>query len=215
MPQLYLLRHAESEANAAGILAGRDNSVNLTTKGFKDARQIKSKLAKIDFTTIYCSPITRCIQTITPYLNAYPEIKFTFTDSLIEMDYGSWSGKKLQNLSKKKEWSAIQNSPTDFTFPNGESFQEMRKRVKLFLNSITKIDGPILVVSHGDVIKMALAITMDMPLNKFQNFMVAPASLSVINFSTSSKSIVSTNERINRSGLISRANKFILGGEGA
>ncbi len=215
MPQIYLLRHAESEANARGILAGRDYSVNLTAKGFKDSRKIKSKLAKIDFTRVYSSPITRCVQTVTPYLDSNPRIDVTLTESLIEMDYGAWSGKKLSSLSKKKEWSLIQNRPAEFTFPNGESFQEMRKRVKSFLNSMIDADGPILIVSHGDIINMALTITLDLPLNKFQNFVVAPASISIIDYSQRSKSVISTNQRITDAGIISRASKFILGGESA
>jgi probable phosphoglycerate mutase len=215
MPQIYLLRHAESEANARGILAGRDYSVNLTAKGFKDSRKIKSKLAKIDFTRVYSSPITRCVQTVTPYLDSNPRIDVTLTESLIEMDYGAWSGKKLSSLSKKKEWSLIQNRPAEFTFPNGEGFQEMRKRVKSFLNSMIDADGPILIVSHGDIIKMALTITLDLPLNKFQNFVVAPASISIIDYSQRSKSVISTNQKITDAGIISRASKFILGGESA
>jgi broad specificity phosphatase PhoE len=215
MPQIYLLRHAESEANAKGILAGRDYSVNLTAKGFKDSRKIKSRLAKIDFTRVYSSPITRCVQTVTPYLDSNPRIEITLTESLIEMDYGAWSGKKLSSLSKKKEWSLIQDRPGEFTFPCGESFQEMRRRVKSFLNSLIDMDGPILIVSHGDIIKMALTITLDLPLNKFQNFVVAPASISIIDYSQRSKSVISTNQRITDAGIISRASKFILGGESA
>jgi probable phosphoglycerate mutase len=215
MPQIYLLRHAESEANAKGILAGRDYSVNLTAKGFKDSRKIKSRLAKIDFTRVYSSPITRCVQTVTPYLDSDPRIEITLTESLIEMDYGAWSGKKLSSLSKKKEWFLIQDRPGEFTFPYGESFQEMRRRVKSFLNSLIDMDGPILIVSHGDIIKMALTITLDLPLNKFQNFVVAPASISIIDYSQRSKSVISTNQRITDAGIISRASKFILGGESA
>jgi broad specificity phosphatase PhoE len=76
-------------------------------------------------------------------------------------------------------------------------------------------DGPILIVSHGDIIKMALTITLDLPLNKFQNFVVAPASISVIDYSQKSKSVISTNQRITEVGIKSRASKFILGGESA
>jgi probable phosphoglycerate mutase len=215
MPQIYLLRHAESEANARGVLAGRDYSVNLTSKGFKDSRKIKSRLAKIEFTRVYSSPITRCVQTITPFLDSYPRIDVTLTESVIDLEYGIWSGKKLAALSKKKEWSLIQNRPAEFTFPNGESFQEMRRRVKSFLNSMIDTDGPILIVSHGDIIKMALTITLDLPLNKFQNFVIAPASISIIDYSQKSKSVISTNQRITEAGIISRASKFILGGESA
>ncbi len=215
MPQLYLLRHAESEANAKGVLAGRDNSVNLTTKGMKDSRHLKSRLAKIEFRSIYSSPITRCLQTITPYLESQSKVDLKISDSLIEMDYGNWSGKRLSVLSKKKEWRLIQDQPSEFTFPNGESFQQMRRRVKRFMNSLNDEEGPILLVSHGDVIKMALAITLDLPLNKFQNFTISPASVSLVHYSESIKSIISTNQRAVEKRLVSRASRFILGGESA
>jgi broad specificity phosphatase PhoE len=76
-------------------------------------------------------------------------------------------------------------------------------------------DGPILIVSHGDIIKMALTITLDLPLNKFQNFVIAPASISIIDYSQKSKSVISTNQRITEAGIISRVSKFIPGGESA
>ena len=47
MPKVYLLRHGESEANVRGILAGPDNSVNLTEKGIKDSRVVSKHLQKI------------------------------------------------------------------------------------------------------------------------------------------------------------------------
>jgi hypothetical protein len=62
---------------------------------------------------------------------------------------------------------------------------------------------------------MALTIVLDLPLNKFQNFVVTPASICVIDYSQKSKSVISTNQRIAEAGIISRASKFILGGESA
>ena len=38
MPIIYLLRHAQSVANTKGILAGQDDSVELSKAGFKQAR---------------------------------------------------------------------------------------------------------------------------------------------------------------------------------
>ena len=212
MPLIYLLRHAESEANLKGILAGRDNSVNLTSKGFKDARKVSKVLSKIDFEVIYSSPINRCQQTIEPLLRHLTDKPVHLSDALIEMDYGSWSGKYLKQLSSKKEWSLIQNQPAEFTFPKGESFLSMRKRVKDLLTSLANSQGPILLVSHGDVIKMALTLALDLPLNKFQNFAVAPASISIINYSRDSKSVVSLNNSLGSKSLFKRSSSFILGG---
>jgi broad specificity phosphatase PhoE len=52
MPKIYLLRHAQSEANEQGILAGPDNSVRLSVKGLKQSKNAKKHLQKIEFSKI-------------------------------------------------------------------------------------------------------------------------------------------------------------------
>jgi broad specificity phosphatase PhoE len=68
------------------------------------------------------------------------------------------------------------------------------------------------LVSHGDVVKMALTLALDLPLNKFQNFAVGPASISIINYSRDSKSVVLLNNSIGSKSLFKRSSLFILGG---
>ena len=68
MPIIYLLRHAQSVANTKGILAGQDDSVELSKAGFKQAESLISYLSAIKFSKVYSSPLTRCIQTIAPFM---------------------------------------------------------------------------------------------------------------------------------------------------
>ena len=213
MPKIYLLRHAQSDANLQGILAGPDNTVNLSTQGIKQSKIAAKHLKSIEFTKIYCSPITRCIQTIQPLLKARPNMVYQEHENLVEMDYGDWNGKKLATLSRKNEWKVIQSNPSKFKFPNGESFLQLRKRVQDFLNEVLGDSGPILVVSHGDVIKMFLACTLDQPTDNFQRFAISPASLSVIDYEKKSKSISVTNQRISKETILMRVSKFLPGGE--
>jgi broad specificity phosphatase PhoE len=131
------------------------------------------------------------------------------------MNYGSWNGKALQDLSKKRDWQKIQEAPSKFTFPDGESFNQLRKRVSSFLTDIEGKDGPILIVSHGDVIKMILACTLGLPTDKFQKFVVAPASISIINYDYGNRSVISLNQRIDRYSIKNRFSSFLLGGENA
>lgn len=215
MPKIYLLRHAQSEANEQGILAGPDNSVKLSVKGLKQSKNATKHLQKIDFTKIYCSPISRCFETIEPFVRSRPEIDFEYHPDLKEMDYGKWNGKKLDELSKKREWMVIQKSPATFKFPDGESFVQLRKRVQNFLAEIIDQPGSILLVSHGDVIKMFLACTLEQPINTFQRFAVTPASLTIINYDQKVKSVISTNQSLSNSSISERISKFLPGGENA
>ena len=215
MPQLYLLRHAQSEANLRGILAGPDNSVNLSDTGRKQSVKVSKHLQNINFQEIYCSPISRCLQTIQPLLGSKPRIQVVQEVKIQEMNYGQWNGKDLKALSKKRDWKSIQSSPSKFTFPDGESFNQLRRRVSSFLTEISDKDGPLLVVSHGDVIKMILACTLDLPTDKFQNFVIEPASISIVYYGSKAKNIISVNQKIEKGSARDKFTSFLLGGDNA
>ena len=215
MPKVYLLRHGQSEANVRGILAGPDNSVNLSDKGVRESRIVSKHLQKIEFTQIYTSPISRCIQTINSFISAKPQIPLLIEDRLQEMNYGDWNGKELKALSKKREWKSIQNQPSKFKFPQGESFLQLRKRVQSFLTEIERVPGPVLVVSHGDVIKMMLTCTLDLSTDNFQKFLIQPASVSIINYESKVKNVIASNQQMGKSTLREKFGAALLGGENA
>ena len=212
MPIVYLLRHAQSVANTKGILAGQDDSVELSKEGFKQSKELASYLKTLKISQVYCSPLTRCIQTITPFMKVNPKIDFKIEPDLIEMNYGDWSGKKLRTLSKDKRWKNVQNQPSSFTFPQGESFKQMRRRVDDLMKDLSKEKGPILLVTHGDIIKMILAASLGLPIDKFQSFVAEPASISAISIGKSSNSIIQSNYKIKNSDMNSFKTNVLGGG---
>lgn len=198
-----------------GILAGPDNSVKLSEKGRRESRIVSKHLQKIEFTHIYSSPISRCLQTVDPLTSAKPQIPLLLEERIQEMNYGDWNGKDLKSLSKKREWKSIQNQPSKFKFPQGESFTQLRKRVQSFLNEIESKTGPILVVSHGDVIKMILTCTLELSTDNFQKFLIQPASISIINYESKVRNLIISNQRLGKSSLREKFGAVLLGGENA
>jgi len=193
MPIVYMLRHAQSVANTKGILAGQDNSVELSKDGHKQAQVLVPYLSKLKINRIYSSPLTRCIQTIQPYMQLNPDLDFEVDERFIEMDYGLWSGKRLSALARDRLWRSVQNKPSTFTFPQGESFRSMRKRVDLALTELSREKGVVLIITHGDIIKMSLASALGLPIDRFQKFVSEPASLTVINLEKNSSTVLQTN----------------------
>jgi probable phosphomutase (TIGR03848 family) len=212
MPIIYLLRHAQSVANTKGILAGQDDSVELSKQGVKQSKELAIYLKNLKLTQVYSSPLTRCIQTITPFMSANPKIDFKIEPKLIEMDYGQWSGKKLRSLSKKKLWKNIQTKPSTVKFPQGESFKQMRRRVDQIINDLAKEKGPVLLVTHGDIIKMTLAAALGLPIDRFQSFVAEPASISAVSFGKNSNSIIQSNFKISNSSLNAFKSNVLGGG---
>jgi probable phosphoglycerate mutase len=109
------------------------------------------------------------------------------------MDYGYWSGKKLDVLRKEKAWKRIQKNPSSFTFPNGESFKSLKRRLDDSLSDVMHEKGPLLFVTHGDVIKMALALVAGIKIDNFQKFVVEPGSISVLGLDAQKSSILASN----------------------
>lgn len=207
MTTFIFLRHAVSTANEAGLLAGRIPGVVLSKKGEKQANSLASILNSLQIDKVLVSPQERCLQTIKPWLTDVR--KRANTDPAFqEMDYGDWSGRKLKDLSKSKEWKQIQKSPSTFKFPNGESFLAAQRRVQRSLNSLSKKypKSNILIVSHGDIIKMAVASTLNLELDKFQRIIVDPASITITVWQGKQKSLISLNSTP-RKGLEQRKSK--------
>ena len=77
---------------------------------------------------LYTSPLERARETAAPIAKAL-RLRAKVDRGLLECDFGTWTGKKLAVLAKKPEWRSVQQNPSAFRFPQGESFAEMQLRV--------------------------------------------------------------------------------------
>jgi probable phosphoglycerate mutase len=99
-----------------------------------------------------------------------------------EVRYGKWQGKKLKKLSKKPAWHIIQHYPSRFRFPDGESLFEVQQRAVSAIEELAQDhQGELFaIVSHADVIKLALAHYLGMHIDLFQRLGISPASASLV-----------------------------------
>lgn len=188
--RLVLIRHAHSEANAAGVLSGRLPNVHLSQKGVEQSRTLSTRLGSFSLSELRISPMERCLETIQPWLNEYENKKKQILtphidQNLTEVDYGTWSGRKLSTLSRNRLWKTVQTSPSRMYFPSGEGIANMQTRAMNTVHEIVskKHSGAAVIVSHGDVIKSILASALGMHLDEFQRIIVDPASISILEYS--------------------------------
>ena len=102
MALIYLLRHAHSEANGAGILAGRASGVSLSEIGRRQADEIAIKLHREEFSAMYHSPMERCTQTLAPLAKRLGKRPRSI-DEFVEMDYGKWTGRPFHLATGPKQ----------------------------------------------------------------------------------------------------------------
>ena len=197
MTTFLLLRHAHSVANKAGILAGQLEGIGLSKDGIAQVNKLTSSFENLKIDRIISSPMQRCLETVEGIARSKRK-RISIDKRLIEMNYGSWSGKKLSKLSRMKEWKVIQTKPSAFRFPQGESFKELEERIESLLKDLSRKypKETILIITHGDIVKIAASLTVGSGLNNFQKFAVDPCSLTTLSWGSKARMLLTFNQKL-------------------
>jgi probable phosphomutase (TIGR03848 family) len=182
MPTILLIRHGENDYTKKGILPGRMPGLHLNDKGRAQAQALAEKLAQAPIKAVYTSPLERAVETAEPIARALG-LEATIRPGLIETNCGEWQGKSHKSLRRLKVWRMVQNTPSLFRFPGGETFAESQGRVVAELESLRlqhEEKDLFVCVSHGDPIRLAVAYYLGLPLDHFQRLITAPASVSAL-----------------------------------
>jgi probable phosphomutase (TIGR03848 family) len=194
-PTLVLMvRHGTTPTTGA-ILPGRAPGLNLSDAGKAQAVAVAERIAALNkVTAVYASPLERTRQTAAPIAKATGN-RVRINRSLLECDFGQWTGAKLSDLRKTDEWTTVQQAPSRFRFPDGESFAEMQLRITSGIDSLVASHHgeTIVVVSHADPIKAAVAQALGTPLDLFQRIVVSPCSVTAVLYGTGAPVILATN----------------------
>jgi probable phosphomutase (TIGR03848 family) len=207
MSVIILLRHAHSAANDSGLLTGRLPGVSLSKKGFAQANDLVERIGRGQIDRLHISPIERCQLTIDPWLRSKYSSSlesFSVDDNVTEIDFGDWSGRKLTSLRREKLWKSIQNTPSQVTFPNGESFKAAQRRSFDRVEEIANTRGSKvnLVLSHSDTIKLIVSKFLGMKLDSFQQIQINPASFTILNFAKNGRTLKELNNMGNLKDLL-------------
>jgi len=187
---VILLRHGRSTSNTAHTLAGRSEGVDLDEKGREQAQTVVTRIGELPVKAIVRSPLLRCQSTVAPLATALGH-EPTIDERLTEVDYGTWTGRKIGELVKEPLWAVVQQQPSAAVFPEGEGLAAVQFRAVLAIREhdrrlAEEHDGDTLWVActHGDVIKAVLADALGMHLDSFQRITADPASMSVVRYTS-------------------------------
>lgn len=207
---VILLRHGRSTSNTAGTLAGRSSGIDLDDKGREQASLVAERLGGLPIEEIVRSPLQRCEQTVEP-LAARRGLTPVVDDRLIEVDYGSWTGRTIKELLAEPLWKVVQQHPSAAVFPEGEGLAQVQARAVAAVRDHDRRladeygrDVLWVVCSHGDVIKSIIADAVGCHLDAFQRIVADPASISVVRYTATRSFVLRTNDTgLDLSGLAS------------
>lgn len=169
MANLYIIRHGETEWNVENRMQGRLDS-NLTDKGRVNAELLGKSLCDIEFKRILSSPSKRAVDTA-KLVKGDRDIPIEEDKRLFEIHLGEWQGKTHKEIKGQfpENFDAYWNRPEEFINPHGENFQNVKDRVADFLTDIESLDGNILIVTHGVVIKTLYLHCRKTPIKEIWN----------------------------------------------
>jgi len=192
---VLLVRHGTT-ATTGTVLPGRTPGLHLAERGTEQAENVALRIAELAKkpVALYTSPLERARETAAPIAKVL-QLKAVAERGLLECDFGTWTGKKLAVLAKKPEWRSVQQNPSAFRFPQGESFAEMQLRIWSTLERLAaKHRGKTIVaVSHADTIKAAITFAQGVPLDLFQRTVISTCSVSALAIGTGTPLVLCVN----------------------
>jgi broad specificity phosphatase PhoE len=145
MTRLLVVRHGETDWNAAGLMQGRaDRQLNEAGRKHVRSHQLPTGWAGA---VCLASPLQRAMETARLLgLEPKPEPR------LIEMDWGEWEGQSLKALRAQLGEAMAQSEARglDFRPPGGESPRDVQARLRPLLAGLT---AATIAVTHKGVLR--------------------------------------------------------------
>jgi len=156
--EIHLLRHIEPDLEK-GICYGQ-----LDVPIPNNYKEIQAKIIEgiiNDYDVVFSSPLTRCKLLAEQISN-----KVVFDDRLMEVNFGNWEGIKWDDINEVELNNWMENY-IEIAPPNGESLHDLVNRFSSFISDINlKGYSKILIVTHAGIIRSAMNLFNEIPLDK-------------------------------------------------
>jgi len=189
MTRFLLIRHATTDANGTR-LAGRLAGVHLNEHGLAQVEALAKRVAEFPIAAIYSSPLELTLETAEPIARLLGR-EVAIREGLLELDFGEWTNRAFAELDGLPGFRRFNAFRSCAPVPGGEFMLQAQARIVTALERL-KADHAgecVAVVSHGDMIRAAIAYYAGIPLDLFQRIDISPASVSVVDADDSTVSI--------------------------
>ena len=180
--RLVLIRHGEVEARYQRVFGGRTD-MELSPLGQEQARQLAAHLRPTHVDAAYVSPLRRAQQTMAA-LAATNGCQPVVLDDLREVDFGTWTGLSWEEVRTRFGCSPFEwlEQLSQDAIPEAEPVEAFRARAARALERITTAhpNQTVAAVCHGGVIRMMLAILLELPLPRTNAFGIDYASVTQV-----------------------------------
>jgi probable phosphoglycerate mutase len=172
---VYLIRHGQTEWSLSGQHTGQTD-LPLTAEGEIQASQLAPILSKVEFSSVFTSPLRRARRTCQLAGLAH---RSQVDEDLVEWNYGDYEGLTSEEiLNDDPGWGLFENGA-----PNGESPGEVSDRADRLIERLSVLSGNIALFSHGHFFSALAARWIGLPVLTAEHLELSTSSISMIGFS--------------------------------
>lgn len=183
--RLYLVRHGATQLSAEDRFAGAVN-VELSDEGKIQAGRLAERLADDRIAAVYCSPLTRTMQTASILARPH-ELPLLQREGLREIHHGHWEGMRRADVEAQfpDEYAAWEEDPFTFAPQGGEAGVNVIGRALPVIREVV-LEHPgqnVLVVSHKATLRLLISIILGFDARGYRDRLdQSPACLNVLDF---------------------------------
>lgn len=157
--KLIVVRHGQTDANANKLLQGSRLNESLNKVGLQQIKELVSLLGDERINAIYSSELKRARETAEVIAKKF-KLEIIFTDLLNEKDFGSLTGKTWDQIHIEYQNGKLKeidrSHAYDYRAHGGESVDQVRKRIGVFLDQVKKnhSNQTVIAVTHSGIVKL-------------------------------------------------------------
>lgn len=180
---IYLVRHGETEYNKDDRIQGQGVDAELNEWGEKQSQALARYFKDIEIDKIYSSSMQRAEQTA-GIIADQKSMSVTSSAELVEMSYGTMEGNDKQDVladieKLHKNWD---DGMVTLAPDQGESPVEVYRRANKEMMQLLEANKGrrLLFVLHGRLLRILLAVWLEMGLNRMSELTQDNASINLV-----------------------------------
>lgn len=192
MPEVFLVRHGETEWSRTGKHTGRTD-IPLTERGREQAVAVGAALRGRRFALVLTSPLERAAETCR--LAGYGEVAER-REELMEWDYGAYEGRKTVDIREERPgWTLWRDGVT-----GGETAADVGARADRVIAELRALTGDAAVFAHGHLLRVLAARWIGLAPWAGQLLALDPATISVVGYERETPVLRSWNVTVASAG---------------
>ena len=173
MPEIYLIRHGETEWSVSGRHTGVTD-IPLTERGREEARLLRQELVAAHFQLVLTSPLRRARETCE--LAGLGD-RVQIDPDLMEWNYGDYEGLTSEQIHADRPGWTIFN---DGGGPGGETPEQVGARVDRVIARVRALKGDAVLFAHGHVLRVLAARWLGLAPSAGAHFLLDTATVCVL-----------------------------------